>query len=343
MISVIVPVYNVEPYLQKCLDSVVGQTYQNMEILIIDDGSTDGSGKVCDEYKKDERVKVFHTKNRGLSAARNLGLDNATGDWIVFVDSDDWVDVDAFEIALSVAKYQKADLVFWGYVKEYEDHSIRKSFFWEDGFVFEREQVKYLLHRRLFGLLGKELAHPEYANSFDTAWGKLYKAEAIKNNHIRFEDTAVIGTEDALFNILFMGYVQKAVYVARCMNHYRKNNTSLTKLYKPNLMKQWQTLFSRMYDYIVSRRLPDVFEDALNNRIALSIIGLGLNAVNSTETVSQKRRYLSDVIHTEMYTKAIQSFSIKRLSFYWKIFFLFVKFRFVYGIYFSLLIMNKMI
>ena len=89
MISVIVPVYNVKPYLRKCLDSIVSQTYQDLEILVIDDGSTDGSGKICDEYKRDQRVRVFHTENAGLSAARNLGLDKAHGEWIEFIDSDD--------------------------------------------------------------------------------------------------------------------------------------------------------------------------------------------------------------------------------------------------------------
>ena len=97
MLSIIVPVYNVEPYLRKCLDSIVNQTYRDLEILVIDDGSTDGSGKICDEYKRDERVKVFHMKNRGLSCARNLGLDEAQGEWIGFVDSDDWIEPDMYE------------------------------------------------------------------------------------------------------------------------------------------------------------------------------------------------------------------------------------------------------
>ena len=104
MISVIVPVYNVEPYLRKCLDSIIGQTYKDLEIIIIDDGSTDCSGKICDEYEeRDGRLKVFHTENKGLSAARNLGLDNATGDWIGFVDSDDWIEPDMYEVLLKRA------------------------------------------------------------------------------------------------------------------------------------------------------------------------------------------------------------------------------------------------
>ena len=109
MISVIVPVYNVELYLRKCLNSVVNQTYRDLEILIIDDGSTDGSGEICDEYRKDERVRVFHTDNRGLSCARNLGLDNATGEWIGFVDSDDWIEPDMYEVLIRRAEETGAD------------------------------------------------------------------------------------------------------------------------------------------------------------------------------------------------------------------------------------------
>lgn len=102
MISVIVPVYNVELYLRKCLDSIVNQTYRDLEILVIDDGSTDGSGIICDEYgKKDSRIKVFHTENKGLSAARNLGIDKSTGEYIGFVDSDDWIEPNMYEKAIS--------------------------------------------------------------------------------------------------------------------------------------------------------------------------------------------------------------------------------------------------
>ena len=119
MISIIVPVYNVEPYLRKCLDSILDQTYRDLEILVVDDGSTDGSGKICDDYKKDERVRVFHTENRGLSAARNLGLDNATGDWIGFVDSDDWIEPDMYEVMLRKAEETGADIVECGYIIEY--------------------------------------------------------------------------------------------------------------------------------------------------------------------------------------------------------------------------------
>ena len=101
MISVIVPVYKVEPYLRQCVDSILGQTYRDIEVLLIDDGSPDRCGEICEEYAgKDARVRVFHTENNGLSSARNLGLREAKGEYIGFVDSDDWIDPDMYEILL---------------------------------------------------------------------------------------------------------------------------------------------------------------------------------------------------------------------------------------------------
>ena len=98
LISVILPVYNVQQYLEKCIESVVNQTYKNLEIILIDDGSTDMSGKICDEFaEKDGRIKVIHSKNGGVSAARNIGLDIATGEYIGFVDSDDWIESQMYE------------------------------------------------------------------------------------------------------------------------------------------------------------------------------------------------------------------------------------------------------
>ena len=110
-ISVIVPVYNVEPYLIKCVESILSQTHHNLEVILIDDGSTDNSGNICDEFqKKDNRVVVIHQVNKGQAVARNVGLDIATGDWIAFLDSDDWINAQMYEILLSLAIKYDADI-----------------------------------------------------------------------------------------------------------------------------------------------------------------------------------------------------------------------------------------
>ena len=124
MISIIVPVYNVETYLRKCLDSILGQSERDLEILLIDDGSSDSSGSICDEYSSsDKRIRVFHTENRGVSAARNLGLREARGEYIGFVDSDDWIEPTMYEEMLNALKSNDADICVCSFVKEYLDRS----------------------------------------------------------------------------------------------------------------------------------------------------------------------------------------------------------------------------
>ena len=111
LLSVIIPVYNVREYLKKCLDSVINQTYTNLEIILIDDGSNDGSGDLCDAFlQKDDRIRVVHQSNQGLAVARNVGLDMANGEWIAFVDSDDWLDENMYEILINLANKYDADI-----------------------------------------------------------------------------------------------------------------------------------------------------------------------------------------------------------------------------------------
>ena len=126
-ISVIVPVYNVERYLTRCIDSILAQTYQNFELILVDDGSTDGSGTLCDSYmKKDSRIKVIHKKNGGLSDARNSGIDAAEGEFLSFIDSDDWVRPDFLNILHGNAVQYGADASVVNLHKEYDDGRIEK-------------------------------------------------------------------------------------------------------------------------------------------------------------------------------------------------------------------------
>lgn len=118
LISIIVPVYNAEKYLHQCIDSILSQTFEDFELLLIDDGSTDNSGKICDEYaSKDSRIRVFHQANQGQAKARNFGLDTAVGEWIVFVDSDDFIDLRMFEVLFSTATANNADIVMCNYYR----------------------------------------------------------------------------------------------------------------------------------------------------------------------------------------------------------------------------------
>ena len=130
MISVIVPIYKVEPYLRKCVESILNQTYRDLEILLIDDGSPDRCGEICDGFeKKDSRVRVFYTENRGVSAARNLGLREAKSDLIGFVDSDDWIEPDMYEALYTVLNDREADLSVCGLFDEYPAATVGGSIY----------------------------------------------------------------------------------------------------------------------------------------------------------------------------------------------------------------------
>ena len=277
-VSIIVPVYNVERYLRQCLDTLVNQTYQNVEIICVDDGSTDASSEILTEYAlKNSRVRVIRQKNSGLSAARNVGFSFATGEYVMYVDSDDWIDVRTCEKAVFKAEEHAADLVMWPYIREFPDHSAPKAIFSEEK-TFHAAECREL-QRRMIGLLGTELAHPENADALCTVWGKLYRRELIAQNEIHFTDLQRIGTyEDGLFNLHYLAHVKNATYIPDYLSHYRKNS-GMTSKYRKELAAQWKNLFSDMRSYIELEKCGSDFDAALNNRISLSIIGLGLNAL----------------------------------------------------------------
>lgn len=225
MISVIIPVYNVEPYLRKCLDSIVHQTYRDLEILIIDDGSTDGSGKICDEYAEiDERAKVFHTENKGLSCARNLGLDNATGDWIGFVDSDDWIEPDMYEMLLIRAEEKGADVVECGVFTEYPKKT--------------EERKRY--NREISGMVAVQmLLRNELSND---AWSKLWRRSCFTS--IRFPEKRVY--EDVATTYRIFAAASRVCTIANSKYHYLIRKGSISNSHNmQNLAGYWQSVKER--------------------------------------------------------------------------------------------------
>ena len=153
LVSIVIPVYNVERYLRMCLDSVMMQTYTNLEIVCINDGSPDGSGFILREYAaKDKRIKILEIENQGLSGARNVGIANCKGDYLMFLDSDDWIDNNTVEEAMSGILEHNADIVLWNYVKEYSNTSQPVDVFSEESF-YDKSSFK-VLHQQLIGLTG---------------------------------------------------------------------------------------------------------------------------------------------------------------------------------------------
>lgn len=197
-ISVIIPVYNVEPYLRRCLDSVIRQTYTNLEIILVDDGSTDGSSAVCDEYKeKDSRILVIHKENGGVSSARNAGLEMATGEWIGFVDSDDWVETDMYEYLYELAKEHETDVAQCAVAME--NGSQRETLF------------------SAVNVPSKGITRENLKILSNSVCNKLYRSAPV--NGLSFECTYPIG-EDALFNVAVLARSSSFVFSPAAKYHY---------------------------------------------------------------------------------------------------------------------------
>lgn len=344
-ISIIVPVYNAEKYLANCLDTLIGQTYENFEIICVNDGSTDDSLSILRRYiEKDSRIQLIDKVNGGVSQARNIGLQTATGEYIMFVDADDWISRDTcLEIIGTICEY-RADVVMWTYMSENEGTQSSKHLFSSD-MVFDEYECKMKLHRRFIGIIKDELAYPELADSFCPVWGKLYSKELIDKSNARFVDLSEIGTyEDGLFNLEVFGYVKKVVYLDRAFYHYRRDNTaSVTHVYRKDLFNQWQNLFSKMAEYIEQKELSQEYRDALNNRIALSILGLGLNILEADCNAIKKIKMLKKILKTSQYCFAYQQLPFKYFPIHWRIFYGCAKLRFAVPLWCLLNVIHRII
>jgi glycosyltransferase involved in cell wall biosynthesis len=211
-ITIIIPVYNVEDYLSKCLDSILAQTFNDFECILIDDGSTDNSGKICDKYaKKDDRMIVIHQKNSGPSSARNAGLDKAGGEWIGFVDSDDWCDNDMFSRLYENSIRNNADVSVCGWKRIYKNKII--TYAQEKEYIYNSyEAVNAMLSNKYFD---------------GYIWNKLIRARFFTKYNIRF-DINIKPFEETLVLFRILKIINKAVYSPVPCYNYNINPDSIT-------------------------------------------------------------------------------------------------------------------
>ncbi len=343
-VSIIVPVYNAEMFLEESLNSLVSQTEKKIEIICVNDGSTDKSEQILKNYQdNDNRIRIINQENKGVSQARNTGIANAVGSYVMFVDADDWIDKNTCQILLDRMKKEQADVLLFPYKRETSKGSLKKNIFESDK-IFDRNKVKEKLHRRYIGLIGEELKSPENADALCTVWGKLYRVDIIKNHKIQFIDLDKIGTyEDGLFNLNYFEYVTRAVYINQHLYHYRRTERqSITSGYNPNLLQQWNNLFDIMQEYIEMHQLSKEYEEALLNRIALSILGLGLNVMGSNYSVTKKIQMIHVIISSRRYQDAYQKMEYKYFPIHWKVFYKCAKYKASVGTYLLLDIINRM-
>ena len=279
LISVIIPVYNVESYLRKCLDSVITQTYKNIEIILVDDGSPDHCGEICDEYAaKDTRIVVIHKKNEGVAAARNTALDIARGEYIMFVDSDDWVEPTFCQKALGLILEHQADIVFFGY-NSYGPNNFNRPRQTNNPRILDKEEA--LKHIILF----------DEPSLYNAVWNRIYHHSLFQN--LRFPIGMVY--ED---NYVTYMLIHKAttIYISDELlyNYIRTRKDSLTGVLnnksKKNTMDMFQIRYQRLL--FLKKYYPQLVELQTIElaKIAISRYGL-LNDKNPEEKQTRELMY----------------------------------------------------
>lgn len=241
LISVIIPVYNVQMFLKKCVESVINQSYSNIEIILVDDGSTDGSGMLCDSLAVlDSRIRVFHQENKGLSAARNIGIEISIGKYIMFIDSDDYIHKQMISIMYYALKRDHTKLVFCNYQYSKEDNNLGDLAGGQDFLLSQRQVIEMYFDK-------------QYYVEVVVAWNKLYEKSLFKD--LRYPEGRLHEDEYIVFQLL--NQVSQVGYVNKTLYHYRLRDGSIMNMMCEKSMIDQLDAFRTNINYMKTSGLTD--------------------------------------------------------------------------------------
>ncbi len=331
MISVIVPVYNVENYLRECLDSLLAQTYPSLEIILVDDGSTDRSGQICEEYAKNhENMRVIHKQNQGLGMARNTGLEHISGEYVAFVDSDDYLDADCLEQLYNGLQEKKVDYCKCGFKRVDDNRNLSFVKQYKEEHYVKDDAAKMLLPR----LIG---SRPDVKDSIEPCvWGVLYASRHIKEHQIRFPSERELISEDVVFHIDYMQYADGAYVIPYAGYNYRRNDASLTKTYRSDRFEACCIFYTRMkakllslgYDAATLLRLSRIFFVYLRACIAQetgSVSGLSRR---------QNLEHIKKICSDSIVRQVMEEYPVCHLGIKQKLFLYLIKYKMTYILYY---------
>lgn len=268
--SVIIPVYNAQQHIKRCMESIIDQSYTDLEIILINDGSTDNSGEICDDYaQKDKRVKVIHKENGGVSSARNAGLEIATGDYISFIDPDDWIDRNMYETLFSHISDANIDVLRFNAYRK--DEIINELPF--DG-VYTNEDLE---NKVLLPMIGAEAFGGMFI--LGVLWLHIYKREIIEKYHIRF-NTRLRRCEDRLFTLTFTIHAKSMKFIKDVLYHYEVYDESLSNKYDPYRWEQELIYLNELKEEYYKYK-PKTFITEANRRIQSEYVLRSITSINN--------------------------------------------------------------
>lgn len=292
-VSIIVPVYNVEKYLKRCVDSLVGQTLKDIEIILVDDGSPDGCPKMCDDFAAaDSRIKVVHKPNGGLGSARNAGLEVAQGEYVAFVDSDDYVLAETYATFVKKAEKYALDTVFGGYVYHFPNGRQ------EDRALTDMLCVSKDVANFIDGMLTDD-------NIVVSVWTSIYRRSIIEDNNLRFVSEREYLSEDIMFNIDFLVRCRSVGSVPKAFYHYCYNGDSLTQSFKPEKIVSSFRLFETIVQRLEQHGYAELKDSACRYLLDLTV-GVLKSMIKSCLSMNEKIRLSREMFAYERWTSISQ-------------------------------------
>lgn len=307
-ISIIVPIYKVpEHFLRQSIESLINQSMKEIEIILVDDGSPDNCGEICDEYKnKDKRVVVIHKENGGLAAARNSGFNIAKGEWITFVDGDDWLDRETCEVALR-ATDKETEMVFWTRVKEYPNRSVECLF------------KKGVDNKRYIDNDCKDLQVDilDFNSNIATAYAKLIRKDFLLENKILHDETLRQGAEGIDFNIRVFEKIRNVIFLNKPFYHYIFNEESISAKHDEKNHYYVINCFKKIRDFIEMSKNKEKLLEKYYERLIYVLITTAISGYFSPinkEPFVQKKRKFYEIQNMDMFKEALENVDRSKLS-----------------------------
>lgn len=318
-ISIIVPCYNVEKYLVQCLDSLTGQTLKDIEIILVDDGSPDSSGAICDRYaEKDARVQVIHKANGGVSAARNDGLAAATGDYVFFCDGDDYMPTDACQLLWDEAAQTNADVIFGDIWRSWENRDEYMRLFGKKFRSADPSFIRELIRTNFYYTYCPSVPEEDRADGcYGGPWNKIVKRSLLLEYQVQF-DTRVKGIyDDVIFSAWVLAHAQQVAYIARPVYHYRQVANSITHVFKKNVLEINEAIFQCWEEFLrqfdPESDLKKAYYANVLRRLDHAVVVYFITPANPAPEKERKKE-LSALLKTEPYRTAIREAERSRLS-----------------------------
>lgn len=311
VVSVVLPIYNVEKYLNRCIKSVVNQSYKNLEIILVDDGSPDSCPTLCDEWaRKDNRIKVVHKKNAGLGYARNTGIENATGEYICFFDSDDYIALDAIEKAYSLAIQEKSDMVVFGFCNVKASGETGKVVIpHTDKVTFAGQEVQDVF---LADLIGPDVKNGKQTDLWMSAWACMYSLDMIQKASWCFVSERDIISEDVYSLLKLYTYVNKVSVLSEALYFYCENAGSLTHTYKPDRYNRIRNFYDACYQLAEENNYSNNVKERLSYPYLSNTIAAMKMIVGSDQTKTLKYEQLKQIIDDDTLQNILSKTNIQK-------------------------------